>query len=437
MSSIVPMNSDAIHPDAYFALVDANNFYASCERAFNLSLQHRPIIVLSNNDGCVVARSNEAKALQIDMGIPFFKIKQLVKKHQVKVFSSNYALYGDMSERIVQILKAHCADIEVYSIDESFLKLSFFQATKKDLFDYALRLRSTILRGTGIPVSIGIAKTKTLAKLANHLAKKRSTEGVYILEAKQAVLATIDVSKIWGIGRASLKKLNRQGIQTVQQLSNLSEQAMKKEFGIVGLRLLKEIQGFPCYQLEDDITQRKSTMVSRSFKTDIYALDQLNEKVATYATRLGEKLRQYEQVTSTLTLYLWVNRYKNKRADGPCCFTRTLELPLATSNTNELITYALALTALLYQANTNYKKAGILASPLRPQQILQTNLFHSEAHTLRSQKLMTAMDGINKKLGRNTVHFAALGTGQQHLRPTANFKSPCYTTKWADLLKVR
>jgi DNA polymerase V len=342
-----------------------------------------------------------------------------------------------MSERVVSILKEHCADIEVYSIDESFLKLSFFQATKKDLFDFAFRLRSTILRGTGIPVSIGIAKTKTLSKLANHIAKKRTTEGVYILEAGQAILETIDISKVWGIGRAYLKRLNQQNIQTVQQLSSIPEQWMKKEFGIVGLRLLKEIQGFPCYQLEDEITQRKNTMVSRSFKSDIYALDQLKEKVATYATRLGEKLRQYEQVTATLTLYLWVNRYKNKRTDGRSCFTRTLELPLATSNTNELITYAHILTELLYQKKTNYKKAGILASTLRPQQMLQTNLFHSKEYTLRSQKLMTAMDGINKKLGRNTVHFAALGTGQQHLRPTANFKSPCYTTNWAELLKVR
>ncbi|MFK7934662.1 MAG: Y-family DNA polymerase [Saprospiraceae bacterium] len=420
----------------YFALVDANNFYASCERVFRPALRKRPIVVLSNNDGCVIARSNEAKQW-IEMGAPYFKIRQLVRQHRIAVFSSNYELYGDMSERMVETLREHCADIEVYSIDESFVKFQLHAQTPAKLTYLALQIRQRILQNIGIPVSIGIASTKTLAKLANHIAKKQTLDGVYFLDDHDPILAVIPIKKIWGIGKGYLRRLSIKQVETVAELRQVEEQWMRQEFGVVGLRLLKEIQGIPCYDLEDAPTQRKSVMVSRSFKKDIYDLDILQEKVATFATRVGEKLRQHQQIAGVLTVGLWLNKFNKLHLNRRRYFTRTIELPLATSNTNELIAYAQMLTKHLYEPENNYKKAGVLVHGLRPANVFQANLFHSEAQNLRFQKVMETMDGLNQQMGRHTIHFAATGNQKKHLRPTAQFKSPSYTTNWSDLMKVK
>lgn len=418
-----------------FALADCNNFYASCERVFNPRLHNRPIVVLSNNDGCVVARSNEAKTLGIPMGIPLFKIRDLVKKHRVEVYSSNYALYGDMSRRVMNILQQHCADVEIYSIDEAFLKLDFYSFDEVKCFDFSRDLRAKILQWTGLPVSIGIAPTKTLAKLANHIAKKQTDEGVFVLQPEHPCLEKIGIEEVWGVGGAYKNRLNAVGVETVAQFAKVNEYWMKKEFGIVGLRMLKELKGFPCLDLESPVESRKNTMVSRSFKSDIYELEELCEAVAIYATRLGEKLRRFDQQASVLTVFLWANRFKNKRPDGRTCFSRTIELPLSTANTHELIAYSLDVARAIHQKGTNYKKAGILASGLSPQSVLQTNLFVPQAPALKSAKLMKAMDEINRQMGRNTVYFAACGKAPNFKR-RADRRSKRFTTRWEEMLVI-
>lgn len=419
----------------YFALVDCNNFYASCERVFQPQFEKTPIVVLSNNDGCVVARSNEAKAIGIPMGEPAFKLRPLMNRENVKVFSSNYALYGDMSRRVMEILALHCADIEVYSIDEAFLELVFAQQTKESLEIWAEQLRILILNWVGIPVSIGIAPTKTLAKLANHIAKKQTTNGVYFLSSDAPLLANIPVDEVWGVGAAYVKRLGESGITTVAQLAAVNEKWMHQEFGVVGLRLVKELKGYRCYELEPPPGERQNTMVSRSFAKDIYDQQALEQRIALYATRLGEKLRQYDQATPVLTVYLWVNKFKNTRKDQRTCFVQSIELPLATNNTNRLIQWSTLLTRSLYQEGTNYKKAGIMASHLVPAHLLQGNLFADPAVEQRSKKLMKAMDAINKKMGRNTLHFAACGHDQS-IPVQQSYRSQRYTTRWKELLRV-
>jgi DNA polymerase V len=282
----------------YFALVDCNNFYASCERVFQPQLAATPIVVLSNNDGCVVARSEEAKALGIPMGEPLFQIRDLIRREGVRVFSSNYALYGDLSRRVMEILGQHCAAIEVYSIDEAFLRLEFYAQTPERLLDFARRLRWTVLRCTGIPVSIGIAPNKTLAKLANHIAKRRTDEGVYFLLPQDPILAELPVAKVWGVGRAYERRLGERGVHTVRELQACYPGWIRQEFGVVGLRLLRELQGYACLDLEPPVTSRKHTMVSRSFARDVADPEDLRERLAVYATRLGEKLRRYHQATA-------------------------------------------------------------------------------------------------------------------------------------------
>ena len=419
----------------FYGLADANNFYASCERVFNPRLINCPVIVLSNNDGCVVARSNEAKALGIGMGEPYFKVRDLVRKNKVAVFSSNYALYGDMSERVMNILQDNSADMEVYSIDEAFLKFNFYGFKDKENFDYAINLRTKILKGTGIPVSIGIAQTKTLAKLANHIAKKQTKDGVYILYPDDSKLQEMEIDELWGVGQAYKRRLNAVGIKTVAELAIVSEEWMKKEFGVVGLRLLKEIKGFPCYNLEPPVESRKNMMVSRSFSSDVVKLADLTEAVSTYATRLGEKLRHFKQKTGVITIFLLANRFKENPNEKKGCFSRTVELPLATSNTNELIMWSVAVTKQLFQEGVKYKKAGIMAGELTPEQQLQTSLFVSEEMHLKSAKLMKSIDSINKKMGRNTVFFASCG-----IEPTWKLKSAWrskrFTTRWEELLRV-
>lgn len=418
----------------YYALVDCNNFYASCERAFQPRLAGRPVIVLSNNDGCVIARSDEAKALGIEMGVPYWEARPLLDRHNVQIFSSNYALYGDLSARVMDILQQHCAEVEVYSIDEAFLRLSFH---KQDLQQYGERLRRLLHRCTGIPVSIGIARTKTLAKLANHIAKRQTSGGVYLLCPSDPRLSELPVSKIWGIGRAYERKLAETGVQTVAALQQVEEGWMRQTFGVVGLRLLKELKGEACYALEPPIAGRKHTMVSRSFRRDVYELDELKEAISVYASRLGEKLRRYNQAASCLTVFLWANPHKRIRLDGRSYFAMSLELPLATANTNDFIQWAAAAVERLYEKGTNYKKAGLLAGGLQPATVLQTNLFVGEQRQLRFAKAIEAMDKLNRQFGRQTVCFASCGNGGNTWCRKEQWRSPRFTTRWEEVLRVR
>ncbi len=419
----------------YFALVDCNNFYASCERIFRPDLAEKPIVVLSNNDGCIIARSNEAKALDIDMGLPYWKIKDVIKQHDVKVFSSNYPLYGDISERMTNFLTQRCSDIEVYSIDESFLVFSFYQQTEASLIQHCKKLKQDIYKSIGMPVSIGIGRTKTLSKLANHIAKKYTDDGVYFLHPNDSILERIGIEKIWGVGSAYKKRLGNINISTVAQLSNVQDSWMKSEFGVVGLRMIKELNGCSCLALDPPTSSRKNVMVSRSFRRDVYELDELKEAISVYATRLGEKLRRYNQAAEVLTIYLSANSFKNKRKDGRVYFSRTIALPIATSNTNDLIKWSCKAIESLYEKNTNYKKTGILASHLKPANQIQMHLFKSTNQHLKNKKLMKAMDKINKSNGNNTVYFASCNRQQSWSRK-AEWESPKYTTRWEDLLTI-
>lgn len=425
-----------------FALVDCNNFYASCERVFQPKLEGKPIVVLSNNDGCVVARSNEAKALGIGMGVPFFQIRDIVRKQGVHYFSSNYQLYGDMSARVMDILQSFCDDIEVYSIDEAFLKLNFYDNDHRTLFHFCQNLRLIVRQQTGIPVSIGIAPTKTLAKLANHLAKKTAiTEGVFSLaDATQheAVLSKIPVCEVWGIGRAHGQQLQNFGIENVWQLRNAPESWIRKEMSVMGLRTVKELKGFPCYNLEPPDTTRQNILVSRSFQKDISELSQIEEAIANYATRLGEKLRHFQLKTNALTVFLVRNRFKENNLDGRTYLSKSVELPMATADTSRLIQTATAIVAELHQQGFRFKKAGIMATDLRDTEGVQTHLFMDTDAELRRESLMKTVDKINGKMGKTTLQFAtALNNAKSHWAVKSEFRSPRFTTVWQEILVVK
>ncbi|MFK7807059.1 MAG: Y-family DNA polymerase [Saprospiraceae bacterium] len=424
---------------AYYALVDCNNFYASCERAFNPLLENRPVVVLSNNDGCVIARSNEAKALGVKMGAPYFKNKAFLKKQNVAIHSSNYQLYGDMSARVMNVLAKHCQDIEVYSIDEAFLKLlPHYQEDKKLLLKECIDLRTKILRGIGMPVCIGVAKTKTLAKLANHIAKKQTTSGVFFLETDDYRIMDLPVSKVWGIAKGYEKRLAKIGVETISDLLKVRESWMYSEFGVVGLRLLKELKGEPCYELEAPIQKRKTVMVSRSFRKDVYSLLELTEAISVYATRLCQKLRKYDQVTSQITVFLSSNKFKPSVIPAPLYNAQTIELPMATNETGPIIIAAIRIIHLLFKEGVNYKKAGIFASDLLPSNAVQGNLFVSDSSTKKNSALMKTLDLLNKKMGDATIQYASCGNANKSTwSRKEQWCSPRYTTRWKDLLKIK
>ncbi len=424
----------------YFALVDCNSFYASCERAFRPDLVGKPIVVLSNNDGCIVAGSPEAKALGINIGEPLFKSKALIRKYNIAVFSSNYQLYGDMSERVMNTLRHFVPDIELYSIDEAFVQLNFLQKNEAELVAFCTKLRQTILQWTGIPVSIGIGKTKTLAKLANHIAKKRTRSNVFIFEQGKKypeLLQSVPVSKIWGVGAGIKKRLNGFGIDNVQELVERKEKWMRKEFGIIGERMLRELKGEPCYELEDPDASRKHLLVSRSFGKHVYKKEELKEALSVYASRLGEKLRQHGYRTGAITVFIKANKYNLKNPDGRYYFSKSIELPIPSSHTNYLVKYALPIVDQLYIKGTQYKKAGIIASELCPESSVQMNLFENNnpAEDKKQGKLMAVIDQINRKIGRNKVKLSSCGI-QQDWRMLSELRSPCYTTRWGELMVV-
>ena len=426
----------------YYALADCNNFYASCERIFQPHLKGKPIVVLSNNDGCVIARSNESKALGIKMGVPYWEIKDIIKKHNIFVFSSNYQLYGDISERVMNIMQEACGDVEVYSIDEAFLLFDDQFISLENIEKTCKHLRSKILQCTSILVSIGLGTTKTLAKLANRIAKKRlDTEGVFTLnesEKTQEVLAQIHAQDVWGVGRAYSRELDKYGIKTALDLKNANQTWIKKKFGVVLLRTVKELNGIPCFALEPPIESRQNIMVSRSFRKDVYVYSELSEALSVYATRLGEKLRHYQQTTSILTVFLWTNPHRRLTTDSRIYFTASVELPFSTSNTNDLIKYALKLLKDLYKSDHNYKKAGILAGNLRPDSCTQGNLFEPFDTHLKNKKLMTVMDDLNRRYGKQTLYMASCGESEKHTwARQEQFRSKRFTTQWGDILVIR
>lgn len=400
-----------------FALVDGNNFFVSCERVFNPKLCHKPVVVLSNNDGCVIARSKEAKALGIPMGAPSFEHRQTFLRYNVAVFSSNFVLYGDMSERVVQTLEEFGFPIETYSIDEAFLQLPS-DATEA----LGQQIRSKVFQWTGIPVSIGVGATKTLAKVGSDLAKKKD-DGLAFLDNPQPVLDRLPVQEVWGIGAQTTLALHRCGIRTAGELMQRDDHWLQQNFSVMLLRTVMELRGISCLELDEAPAPRKGIVVSRSFGTLIDSLEGVKEAVASFTARAAEKLREDRSVTTFLSVFL-IGKDRNVRS-------ASTTLPLPMSYTPHLIKEALHLVTQLYRED-RYRKAGVMLGELRPEHEGQLDFFEP----LPDQKLMPLMDQINRRKGKRTVFFAAEGT-KPSWKPEPTARSPLYTSNWDQLLKIR
>ncbi|MBE6307809.1 MAG: Y-family DNA polymerase [Bacteroidales bacterium] len=417
-----------------FGLCDCNNFFVSCERAFNPSLEGRPVVVLSNNDGCVVSRSNEAKALGIKMGQPLYQIRALVNAHNVAVYSSNYHLYGDMSARVMQTLRQHAPAIEIYSIDEAFLLLDGIAADR--LKEWGEKLALTVRRNTGIPVSIGISHTKTLAKVASKLCKRypklNSACLMHRKEDIEKVLTNYPIEDIWGIGRRHSKMFHNCGISTGKQFCSLSEEWVNRRMGITGVRTWRELQGTPCIEFSHQTADRQSIMVSRSFSKELYEMEQLRETVSTFAAIAAEKLRSQHSVAQELQVFILTNRHRDDQPqyhDG-----RLLHFATPTDSTLEIVNAAIALLKELFREGYGYKKTGVRLSKIMPANAVQGTLFDTIDRPKHKQ-LMQAIDKINATLGKDSVKIVSQGsitdhTNREHL-------SPQYTTRWEDIIKVK
>lgn len=423
------------------ALIDCNNFYASVERIFNPSLEGRPIIILSNNDGCVIARSNESKSLGIAMGIPFFKIKDIVAEHKVAVFSSNFALYGDISSRIFSLIKSSCPVVEIYSIDEAFLDLKGID----DIEVFSLNLYQKIRNGIGVPTSIGIASTKTLTKIANQMAKNLKTP-VFVIDDDnlQEVLQNFKVEDVWGIGKKLAPKLKAYGIYTAFNLKNSDPSWMRKVFGVVGERIVRELNSIGCIDISSNMENKKSIQVSKSFSMPITSLDQMKEAVAFYIENLGQKLRAQQSVAQGLYVYMRGCPYRN--ADNFEFADKLIDLKIPTNSSFELIKYGLNAAEKMFKIGISYKKAGVMAQGLMDESSMkyQTNLFEKsvviDPSVQKLKKLDRALDELNHRLLKdglkNAVHYASSGITKPWMVKSQR-KSPCYTTSWKDLKVVR
>ena len=389
------------------ALVDCNSFYVSCERLFNPSLIKKPIVVLSSNDGCIISRSTEAKALGIKMGEPYFKVERIVKKNNVKIFSSNYSLYGDISRRVMKTLKQFSPQIEIYSIDEAFLNLSSIK--DENLLEYGNKIRSTILKWTGIPTSIGIATTKTLSKVANYLAKKERSGVINLINSKQTdkLLTEIKINDVWGVGRQLTKFYIKNGINTAYQLKNISNSWVKKNTNVFGSRTVMELKGVPCISLESYQEKRKNCCVSRSFGKKVTKLEELKESITMHCLNAAEKIRIDNQTAKKITTFIRTSPFqkdKNYYAN-----TKNIDLPIRTNDSIELVKQALIALKCIYKKGYRYQKAGIILSGLKDVNIYKKNLFSTISGEEKRKRLMKAMDYTNTKYGRNALSIAQAG----------------------------
>lgn len=417
-----------------FALVDCNNFYVSCERVFNPSLNGRPVVVLSNNDGCVISRSNEAKQLGIKMGEPAFKIEAFLNQHQVAVFSSNYVLYGDMSRRVMATLGQFSPKMELYSIDEAFLDLTGFE---RNLNDYAEMIRKTVYKNTGIPVSIGIGPTKVLAKTANHYAKKvPECRGIFALDSQAKIteyLHLFKVDEIWGIGRRYAADLLKYKVNTAWDLIQRPDAWVRKHLTVVGLRIKKELEGISCLPLELAPPPKKAICTSRSFGNPQTELDSLKEAVATFAAKCAFKLRKEHSCAKTVIVFIETNRFA---AGEPQAVKHYLcQLPVATNSSLELISYALTALEAIYQSGFRYKKAGVIVSEISRDNQVQRALFDTIDRS-RHDQIMKAVDSINDKYGREIIRTAVQGLGGRWKLRREKL-SPSYTTSWNDIITIQ
>ena len=417
-----------------YALVDANNFYVSCERVFNPKLIGKSVVALSNNDGIVVARSNEAKALGIPMGAPLFKVKNLIERHDIQVFSSNYTLYADMSQRIMNILASFTQDIEIYSIDEAFLRLD--RVAEKDLTQLGRRMRQTVMQWTGVPLSVGIAETKTLAKLANTLAKREEGMGGvcnffdYSRDEIEDFMKTVNVGKIWGVGRRYSRKLGAEGIYTVHDFVNIHPKVVRKRMTVTGYRTQLELNGTSCIELEDHTPDKKQIISSRSFGKPVTELEPLKEAVASYVARAAEKLRAQDGIASMMHLYITTNWFSRGPQYRRVVATR---IHPASSYTPKLIALAEGMLEGVYRDGYRYKKAGVVFSEISPADAAQYDFFERSAP--EESAIMKAVDRINTVWGMGTVRTVAEGL-QKKWREKRTQLSRRYTTMWDEVLRV-
>jgi DNA polymerase V len=406
------------------ALVDCNNFYVSCERVFNPRLEGRPVVVLSNNDGCVVARSNEVKALSVTMGTPLFQLRPLIQQHQIQVFSSNYALYGDLSRRVMEVLGLFTPEVEVYSIDEAFLCLA-----GQSCETVSQNIQATVGQWTGIPVSIGVATTKTLAKIANHQAKRQG--GVCVLLEPEPVLANLPVSEVWGIGRQLTQRLEAHGITTALHLQQTDLALIRQLLGIVGVRTVLELRGVACLPLELCPQPRKSCCVSRGFGRPVESLAELKEAIACYGATAAAKLRRDARVAQTLTAFITTNRFRSQAPQYSN--SETLVLPYPANDTPTIVQTALKATEQMYRPGYEYHKAGVMLLELSEGAMGQGSLFVDEGRREMAGRLMVAVDSLNRRFGAGTVRWAAEGL-QQGWRMRAEWRSQRFTTRWDELV---
>ena len=417
-----------------FALADCNNFFASCERVFRPDLQGKPVIVLSNNDGCAIARSNEAKALGIKMGDPLFKIRHIVEAHNVAVFSGNMALYGDMSQRVKWVLEQYAPSVEVYSIDECFLDLRGI--ANVDFDGYAKEISAQCWRQTSIPVSVGIAPTKTLAKIASKLCKQypKLRGGCYMHRPQdiEKVLRKFPVEDVWGIGRRSVAKLKQRGVNTAYDFTQLPESTVQALFGITGVRTWRELRAVPCIEFEDGFKAKQSICVSRSFSSEIYDAKQLAEQIANFASTMAEKLRKQRCVAEEMVVFAYTNRFKES---APQTYSSALvAFSNPTADQRAIISQAADAARKIFKSGYGYKKAGVVATKILGENEVIRSLFEDTTTTEREHRITSALDTINSTFGAGTIKLAVQGSGK--IKCASENCSPHYTTRWSDIPKV-
>ena len=427
----LPINHQSLQQS--IALIDCNSFYASCERVFNPKLLGKPIVVLSNNDGCIITRSTEAKALGIKMGEPYFKVKNVIKKNNVKVFSSNYALYGDMSQRVMEILLGFSPDVEIYSIDEAFLSLKGFK--NYELLTYCKHIRKTIKQWAGIPVSIGVGSTKTLSKIANHLAKKNNAyEGVCILKKKEKIneaLQETEIEDVWGIGRSLSKFLKKYNVCNAKQFALLDRGWVRKNMGVVGERIQLELNGVSCLGIELLPSPQKSCCVSRSFSRPVEKIEELKESIAHYASRVAEKIREEDLIAQSMSVFVLTNHFNKKEKQYSNSIKLQLDYP--TSDSKLIVKRAVEGIKRIYKNGYRYKKAGIILYELHNSSSVRGLLDYDRP---RTDSLMKSLDEINYRYGSSTLRLAAEGI-RKDWQMRRKKVSPYYTTSFDQLMIVK
>ncbi|MEZ4810302.1 MAG: Y-family DNA polymerase [Allomuricauda sp.] len=418
-----------------FALVDCNNFYASCERAFQPQFNNIPVAILSNNDGCFISRSDEAKELGLPMAAPAFKYKKFCEDHGIKVFSSNYPLYGDMSTRVMNILGTFTPDMEVYSVDEAFLKFDGFK--NYDFETYGREIQRTVQKCTGIPISIGIAPTKALAKVANKIAKKlrSKTGGVYVIQSEERRIKALkwtNIESVWGIGHGNLKRVQTQNVKTAYDFTQLSDEWVKKQMAIIGLKLKKDLEGIPTLDLDDDTRDKKAIATTRSFENTYSDIEDIKERISTFASSCAEKLRSQNSSCNHVVVLLQSNRHKKNEPQDRG--TAIVTLPYATDSSLTISNYAVEAAMSIYKPGINYKRAGVIVSGLMPSNERQLDLFLHEDP--KHHKIMKVMDSVNDRYGDYKLKIA-----NQDLERTWKMRqehlSPRYTTNINDIIKVK